>query len=107
MMHNYVILSPGRCGSVFLSKYLMLQLTSRDKILYDLKHVENDTNVEYSSSRYIIHTHFSDNVASYVNDYLIVIRRNPVDIAASMMLADITGAYHFDEEIDRRDYIIK
>ena len=106
-MHNYVILSPGRCGSVFLSKYLKSQFAACDEIFYDFKHIENDTDIEYSSSRYIIHTHFLDKVASYVNDFLIVIRRNPVDIAASMMLADITGAYHFDKEIDRKDYIIK
>jgi hypothetical protein len=107
-MHNYVILSPGRCGSVFLGKYLLSQIGTRDEIFYDFKHVEDDTDIEYSSSKCIIHIHNLNKLASYRsdNDYLIVIRRNPIEIAASMMLADITGAYHFNN-IYREDYILK
>lgn len=110
MNNNYVILSPGRCASVFLAQYLIHKIRIRDNILFKFKHFDKSFQTEYSKNNSVIHLHNFDDLSKYYqpNDYLIVLRRNPVDAAASNLIAFTTKTYNFKQnKVNQKHYISK
>lgn len=95
-IHNYVILSPGRCASVFLAQYLIIQIAKRDNIEYKFRHFDRNFQSEYSNNKSVIHLHHIEDLSKYYNkeDYLIVIKRNPVEAAASNLIATKTQFFN-------------
>jgi len=91
---SFIVLSPGRAGSVQLSSYLknycIFHFGNSEFI-----HLDKDTVFDENISN-IIHSHHRELVESYLpSRKTIIITRNPVEIAASFMLAEQTGTYHF------------
>lgn len=98
---SYIILSPGRCASVQLATYLKNYLHS------SFSHVVNSTKITDLLNLNIIHCHSKKIALPYLNHKkLIVITRNPLEIAASMLVAEQTKVFHFTE-ITIEDYIEK
>jgi len=97
MSNNYIVSSPGRCGSTFLSAYLHNQYTRRDNINYKFMHISELSHLEHKISDTIIHIHNINLLTKICNtaNQIILIRRNPVEVVVSTLIAEQTGVWHF------------
>jgi hypothetical protein len=86
---NYLILSPGRSGSVMLARYLA-QYLNKTYVHID----EYDGNL----TNCVLHVHDVSIAQKFINYQILLVRRSPVEIAASIMLAKSTGVFHFKRD---------
>jgi hypothetical protein len=118
---SYIVSSPGRCGSLYLARYLFEYDLLQDKdtefkhIDFDYDNTDLEKNVNLlNQNNLIIHTHDIKSLLHDINfnvKKIIIIRRNPVEIAVSYYVAEETDTYHFyhfnQKYIDPQEYIEK
>jgi hypothetical protein len=103
---NYLVASPGRCGSFFTTAYIMQYkniITITDnyytKTITETDNLSLDQKEEISvDENVILHLHDLDLINYFAkNRQIVLIRRNPVEIALSHLIARKTNVYHFGD----------
>lgn len=110
---SYIVASPGRTGSVFLSQYLKMYLMQQHNkwfYVYTIQFYHND--MEPLPTNFIVHCHNAKMIPSNLPaKQLIITTRNLIDIAASWQIANLTNVFHFgnfsDSKQDIGEYISK
>lgn len=109
---NYIVLSPGRCGSiflgVFLEQYFRIVNPPGHKLFPLTKESNNTLSVDIHP---LIHCHVPQLIQPLLSSYkLIIIKRNVVEITGSAVIAELTNKWYFagaNRKKDRTEYIEK
>ena len=94
---TYIVASPGRCGSIFLSTFLQEYCQiDQNKMFYLFSVLPSFKDLENLPSNFVIHCHNIEAIPIFSqNRKLIIITRNPIEIAISHLIAVQTKVYHF------------
>ena len=109
---KYIVLSPGRCGSiflgVFLERYFRIVNPPGHKLFPLTRETKDSLTIDINP---IIHCHVPELIQSLLPYYkLIIIKRNVVEITGSAVIAELTNKWYFagsNRKKDRLDYIEK
>jgi hypothetical protein len=107
---SYVIASPGRTGSFFLTDFLTkYSEIAENKMFYRYTILEHYTDLENLPSNFVIHCHSVAAIPIFTqNRKLIINTRNPIEIVASAMVAMKTNVFHFESTgMNIDDYLSK
>ena len=103
---NYLVASPGRCGSFFTTAYIMqyknIMTITNDyytETITETSNLSSDQKEEISNDEYVVlHIHNVYLIDSFKeNRQTVLIRRNPVEIALSHLIARKTNVFHFGD----------
>lgn len=94
---SYIVASPGRTGSIFLATFLQhysSYQTGRMTYMYTVQREFRD--LEDLPSNFVIHCHQVEAIELFAaSRKLFLITRNPIEITASYLIAELTGTFHF------------
>jgi hypothetical protein len=97
---NYLVLSPGRSGSIFLYMYLGYNLKKNVSPDYNFYHLYKTEDLREGPS--VCHVHdiaIVNQILAKRDDFkVILIRRHPAEVAASFSVVKETGTTHFKRD---------
>lgn len=94
---TYLVASPGRTGSIFLTNFLQQYSafqTGKMTYMYTVQNFFKD--IEDLPVNFVIHCHLAEAILIFSKTRrLFLITRNPVEITASFLIAEQTNTFHF------------